>query len=379
MFKQKKNVNVGVTVSVDGNMEVAVVDVDSKTVIDYKTVPLEYNFQTKEIAEYSAFASALRQILFDEMNLSPKNINLVLTIPSIHFTTAEIPEGVSPSDDSSIKTILSSFAQESYLFKRHEPVNAYQLYTNNPKGPNTLVYSSIQATAVESLNEVLVNDVGIENFSINNPYASIINALDFCGCIEKQVNSNDVWNLVQITNNGFTLFSMYGTKIREINDMPLPLKTFSPEEIYESMALSLQNNLSIYPASSLYVLSRTDVLSAQILLQSMELRGEVDFLENNKFLNEPIINFGENVDYDLALKKMSVEVIGSAITNKNSPLNLCYTDHKDEEEEVYGFINLFGQEVPVNNKFINTVLLSLVAIIAGISLLLFFCAKDCSF
>lgn len=375
MFKQKKMVNVGVAVNIDGNMEVAVVDVDAKKVTDYRTVPLEYNFQTKEIADYAIFGASLKQVLYDELNLNPKNINLVLTIPSIHFATGEIPEGVSPTEESAIKTILSSYAQDSYLFKRHEPTNAYQLYTNNPKGPNTVIYSSLQASAVDSICDVLVNDVGIEKFSINNPYASIINALDYCGCIEKQVNSNEVWNFVQITNNGFTLFSMYGTKIREINDMPLPLKTFSPEEIYESMALSLQNNLSIYPASSLYVLSRTDLLSAQILLQNMELRGEVDFLENNKFLVEPFIEIDENVDADLALKKMSVEVVGSAITNKNSPLDLHYITNNDPEEEVYGFINVFGQEVPLNNTLINMALGIILGIFIGLGLVLFFGAK----
>ena len=375
MFKQKKMINVGVAVNIDGDMEVAIVDEEAKRVADYRTVHIDYNYQTKEIAEYSVFGASLRQLLFDEMKLNPKNINLIITIPSIHFTTVEIPEGVSPSDDTTIKTILSSHAQDLYLFKRHEPVNAYQLYTNNPKGPNTVVYSSIQSTAAESISDVLVNDVGVENFSINNPYASVINGLDYCGCIEKQIKSNDVWNLIQITNNGFTLFSMYGNKIREINDMPLPLKTFSTEEIYESMALSLQNNLSIYPASSLFVLSRTNLLSAQVLLQNMELRGDVDFLENNKFLTTTFIDVSENIDSDLALKKMSVEVIGSAITNKNSPLVLPYYTNKDEDEEIYGFVNIMGQDVPVNSSFMTKVLVLILLLFVGIIFSMFMVLK----
>ena len=167
MFKQKKMINVGVAVNLDGDMEVAIVDEEARKVTDYRTVHIDYNYQTKEIADYTLFAASLRQLLFDEMKLNSKNINLVITIPSIHFTTVEIPEGVSPSDDTTIKTILSSHAQDLYLFKRHEPVNAYQLYTNNPKGPNTVIYSSIQSSAAESLSDVLVNDVGVENFSIN--------------------------------------------------------------------------------------------------------------------------------------------------------------------------------------------------------------------
>ena len=374
-FTKKKMVNVGVAVTIDSRMEVVVVDSNSKKVMDYRTVPVEYNYQTKEISDYATFGAALKTVLFDEMGLNPKNVNLVLTIPSIHFATSQIP--ASQAEPNSISSILATYAQDSYLFKRHEPIIAYQTYTSSNKDNIPVVYSAIQENVATQLKDVLVNDVGVENFSINNPYASIINALDYCGQIEKQVNSNEVWNFVQITNNGFTLFSMMGTKIIEINDMPLPLKTFAPEEIYESMALSLQNNLSIYPASSLYVLSRTDLLSAQILLQSMELRGDVAFLENNKFITEPFIEIDPNVDSDLA-KIISVEVIGSAISTSTSPLNLCYMTNKDEEEEIYGYVNLFGQDVPVNNSFIKRAFILCIIIILVIAAALFFTASAIS-
>ena len=375
-FTRKKMINVGVSVTIDGRMEVVVVNPDTKTVMDYKTVPMEYNFQTKEISEYAVFGATLRSILFDEMNLNSKNIKLVLTVPSIHFATAQLP-AAQAAETGAIGTMLSSYAQDSYLFKRHEPTVAYQTYTNSNKDIVPVIYSALQENVVTQLKDVLVNDVGVENFSINNPYASIINALDYCGLIEKQVSSNTTWNFVQITNNGFILFSMVGTRILEINDMPLPLKTFAPEEIYESMALSLQNNLSIYPASQLFVLSRTDLLSAQILLQSMELRGDIAFLENNRFNTEPFININENVDPDLA-KIISVEVIGSAITTNTSPMNLCYMTNKDSEEETYGFVNLLGQDVAVNNTFITRVLfgLSLIFALIGTALFLIFGAYN---
>ena len=368
-FTKNKMTNVGVSITLDNRMEVVVVDASSKKVTDYRTVPLEYNYQSKEIADYSAFATSLKTILFDEMHLIAKNINLVLTLPSIHFATAQIPGA--QAEPGAIESILATYAQDSYLFKRHEPVVAYQTYSSSNKESIPVIYSAMQESVASQIKDILVEEIGIENFSINNPFASIINALDYCGQIEKQVNSNEVWNFVQITNNGFTLFQMMGTKITEINDMPLPLKTFAPEEIYESMALSLQNNLSIYPAASLYVLSRTDLLSAQILLQSMELRGDVAFLENNKFTPTPFIDIDSNVDSDLA-KIISVEVVGSAITTNSSPMNLSYMSNKDKEEEIYGFVNLFGQDVPVNNTFISKVLMLLIIVFLGLGALAYF-------
>lgn len=362
-FTKNKITNVGVAITLDNRMEVVVVDYASKKVLDYRTVPLEYNYQSKEIADYTAFATALKSILFDEMHLVAKNINLVLTLPSIHLATAQIPSA--QTEPGAVESILATYAQDSYLFKRHEPVVAYQPYSSSNKENMPVIYSAMQESVASQIKEILVDDIGIENFSINNPYASIINALAYCGQIEAQVNSNEVWNFVQITNNGFTLFQMVGTKITEINDMPLPLKTFAPEEIYESMALSLQNNLSIYPAASLYVLSRTDLLSAQILLQSMELRGDVAFLENNKFTPAPFIDIDSNVDSDLA-KIISVEVVGSAITTNSSPIKLCYLSNKDAEEEVYGYVNLFGQDVALNNTFISKVIIFLIVAVLAI-------------
>ena len=365
-FSNKKTIKVGVSVNIDNRMEVAVVDPETKIVTQYSQVEVGYNFQTKELADYYQFATTLRNVLAEEMKLNIKDLEITITLPSIHFSTAQIQSGY---DDAEILNILATYAQESYLFKRHEPVIAYKLYPGAGSGEVPVVYSAIQETVVDNIKDALFQ-VGIDNFSINNPYGSVINGLIYLGKLDKQINSNEIWNFVQITNNGFTLFSMMGDTIREINDMPLPLKTFSPEEVYESMALSLQNNLSIYPASSLFVLSRTDLLSAQQLLQRMELRGNVDYLENNTYMTEPFIQIGDRVDSDF-LKLISVESIGSAITNSSSPLLLNYFSMKDEEDDVYGTWNIGGKDVVIDDNKITMFFVSSIIIIAAIGGIIF--------
>ena len=357
-LSSKKTIKVGVSVNIDNRMEVAVVDVETQRVTQYEQVEVGYNFQTKELADYLQFASTLKSVL-DEMKLPVKDLDITITVPSIHFATAQVQSGY---DDTEIRNILATYAQDSYLFKRHEPVIDYKMYQASGNGNVPVVYTAIQETVVDNIKDALMS-VGIDSFSINNPYGSVLNGLVYLGKLDKQINSGEIWNFVQITNNGFTLFSMQGTAIREINDMPLPLKTFSPEEIYESMALSLQNNLSIYPASSLFVLSRTDLLSAQQLLQRMELRGNVEYLENNIYIPEPIIAIGDKVDPDFA-KLISVECIGSAITTNASPLTLCYMTNKDEEDEIYGTWTLGGKDVAIDDKMVTYFFLGLVIVIA---------------
>ena len=368
MFNLTNNkiIKVGVSVSIDNRMEVAVVDYDTQTVTQYEQVEVGYNFQTKELADYLQFASTLRNVL-DEMKLNVKDVLLNITIPSIHLSTAQIQANY---EDAEIKQILSSYAQDSYLFKRHEPEIAYKLYPASGNGEVPVVYTAIQESVVENIKDALLS-VGIDRFSVNNPYASVINGLVYLGKLDRQINSGEIWNFVQITNNGFTLFSMQGTTIREINDMPLPLKTFSPEEVYESMALSLQNNLSIYPASSLFVLSRSDLLSAQQLLQRMELRGNVDYLENNTYITEPFISIGEKIDSDFA-KLISIECIGSAVTTSNSPLILCYMKPKDMEDEVYGTWNICGKEIIIDDTILNYIFLGIVIAVAVLGGILYF-------
>lgn len=356
---RKKNIQVGVSVTIDNRMEVVVVDTEAHKVVQYEQVEVGYNFQTKEIADYMQFASTLKNVL-DEMRLNVKDIEVTITLPSIHFSTAQVQSNF---DDSEIRTVLATYAQDSYLFKRHEPVIAYQTYPNGGMEEIPVVYTAIQETAVDQIKEALFS-VGIDNFSINNPYGSIVNGLVYLGKLDRQINSGEIWNLVQITNNGFTLLSMIGTTIREINDMPLPLKTFSSEEIYESMALSLQNNLSIYPASSLFVISRTDLLSAQQLLQRMELRGNVDYMENNLFVTEPFIDIGEKVDSDFA-KIISVECIGSTVTNQNSPLVLCYMTKKNVEDEVLGIWHVGNKDITINDANISLLMMILIGILAA--------------
>ena len=70
-FTSSKVSKVGVTVTIDNRMEVAVVDMDQKKVTHYEQVEVGYNFQTKELADYLQFASQLKSVL-DEMKLNLK-------------------------------------------------------------------------------------------------------------------------------------------------------------------------------------------------------------------------------------------------------------------------------------------------------------------
>ena len=63
MFNLTNNkiIKVGVSVSIDNRMEIAVVDYDTQTVTQYEQVEVGYNFQTKELAE-RAKAIGFKQI-----------------------------------------------------------------------------------------------------------------------------------------------------------------------------------------------------------------------------------------------------------------------------------------------------------------------------
>ena len=78
---------------------------------------------------------------------------------------------------------------------------------------------------------------------------------------------------------------------------------------------------------------------------------------------------------DLA-KIISVEAIGSAITNKNSALILSYyAPAKSKEEEIYGYFKLGGKDIPVNDSFITYCIFGVMGIIVAIALIIFFIAN----
>lgn len=300
-------ITVGVSVSPGLGLEMIEVDRVTKTVSKYGCKPLEYNYSTREIMNYEAFQEALGE-LFDELHI-PRKSNIILSVPNIHFGIITLP--LLLTDDAVSNAIISE-VEQSYIFKRQEPVVSWMETTSNIDTENrTLAYSAIQQMALDGI-KACCQEIGCTLVAVETAYASLFKALHYGELAKDQMKEGTTWNLMIIGQNSYSIFSMSGKKIIDYYEEPLALKSFVDDEIYNAITTSAQLTLAGLPANYIYIVSETDAVSAEVLSLKIPFEGTLKFLECNKYAQNEIIPVNLNILPNLAIK-ISPESIGSAI------------------------------------------------------------------
>lgn len=347
-------ITVGVSVSPGIGLEMAEVDKATRTVSRYSNKPLEYNYSTREIVSYSEFMSSLSS-LFDELHIPPKS-NIVLSIPNVHFGMISLPLLLT---DEAITNAVISEVEQSYIFKRQEAVVSWsEVYSNIDTENRTLVYTAIQKNVLDQIVESC-NSVGCTLVGIENSYATLLKAMFFSGVAEEQMKENVTWNLMIIGQNNYSILSMLGTRILEYYEEPLALKSFVDDEIYNAITISAKLTLSGLPASYLYIVSETDLVSAEVLSMKIGSDSEVKFLECNKYVQNELLPANLNILPKIALQ-ITPEVVGSAIYSfSDYPLKLNMVKESesasdiDEEMAASPRINFGNLEIELTPDFIK--------------------------
>lgn len=362
-------ITVGVSVSPGIGLEMIEVDRITSTVNKYANRPLDYNFSTREITDYDQFAMALEE-LFEELRI-PKRSNIVLNLPNVHFGMINLP--LLLTDDAVTNAIISE-TEQSYIFKRLEPVVSWaSVYSNNETENRTIVYTAIQDNAYENILEKC-NEIGCTVVRIENSYSSLLKTLHFSGLAKEQMKDNSTWNLMIIGQNSYSIISMFEKKIMEYYEEPLALKSFVDDEIYNAITTSAQMTLAGLPANCLFIVSETDLVSAEVLSLKINAGCSVKFLECNKFAQNEIIPVNLNVLPNLALQ-ITPESIGAGICSfSDFPLKLNMMKEKkgkDADSEVYEeeveapTITVGGLEIELTSSFVKRI----AAVLAGVTLL----------
>ncbi len=300
----KESVYLSITPGV--GLELIQLDISSKTVKNYAYRPLEYNESLREIPDMEAFKDAMSE-LFAELRINPKS-NIILNIPMVLFGQKDLPLLL---NDDNITEALTAEAEQSYIFKRYEPSIAWCDATNAQAGDSRKIfYSAIQKNVIEDIKNALT-EIGATLTGIEVSLTSVLKALAFTGLAQEQMQSNTSWNLMLISSNGYSICSMVGKNIVDYYEEPLAIKSFEGDEIYNAISASAQITLMSYPANSLFVLSETDMVSAELLSRRIQTEGQILYWENNCFKKNDPIPVSLEVLGETA-HKISLEAIGCA-------------------------------------------------------------------
>lgn len=304
-------------------LEVIKVDTSAKMITAYSNRPLEYNESLREISDYEDFKIAVKEI-FDELGIST-HCNIVLNLPLVLFASNTLPLILG---DDAINEVLISEAEQTYTFKRHDPLIGWTDANTPANGDNRKVfYSALQKDVVENIRTALA-EIGATLVSVNVSLTSSINALYFSGLTSEFMQENHAWNLITVNINGYSICSMQGSKLIDYYEEPLAIRSYEGEEIYNAISSSIQLALMNYPADSLYIVSDTDFVSAGILASRISGNiGKIGFLENNTYRKDEFISTSLEILSDKAAN-ITLEALGIAVSKMtNMPLHIEFMNN----------------------------------------------------
>ena len=252
----------------------------------YACASIEYNESIREIADYDIFSAKIEK-LFEECNLIPSKCNIHLSLPTIWFGYKDnIPL---TSDDENIKNIVFSELDQTYIFKRTDPV---PYWFDAPISLNTdtksIFYTAIQSEVMENFRNMF-KEMGANLIEITCSLFSDLKGIISCGFAEQEMNSDvSNWSLMIVNNSGFQLFGFQGKILQDFYEEPLPIKSFEGDEIYSAIDNAAQIALMSSSVQSLVIISETDLVSARHLSKRLQFSNKVTVIEDNKYRKKPL-------------------------------------------------------------------------------------------
>lgn len=288
-------------------IEMIQVDYANRTVKSYTSRPLQYNESLREITNLDEFKTAVSD-MFEELNISPK-CNITLNLPTVLFGSIEMSLMLG---DDNITGAITSEVEQSYVFKRHDPMVQWWDSNTGSSEDRKLFYSAVQQLVVENISAVLA-ELGANLVGVEMSLVSTLRALDYTGLAAEQMKEGVTWNLLTVNSNGYTLVSMVGKKIIDYYEEPIAIKSYDGDEIYNVISSSAQITLMSYPANYLLVVSDTSSVSAEMLAKNLNVDYMIEYIENNQFKRKEFLTASLDVLPDNNLK-ITLQAIGVAIS-----------------------------------------------------------------
>lgn len=313
-------IDVYVSVSPACGLEMTVVD-NHGNIKSYAQVPLDYNEAQREIANYDELKTGL-ETLFQMRNIDPKKANVHLSVPTVWFGLKEgLPLLL---DDSAITNIVIGELEQTYVFKRKEPMPYwFDALASTNSDSRSVFYTAVQAEAVQSIKDVLTG-IGATLVSVECSLFADLKGLFVTGIAAEQMNDDGYsWSLMIVNNSGFQMLGMQGKRILEYYEEPLPIKSYEGEEIYAAIENAAQIALMSSPSSALVIISETDLVSSEILGKRLQFSGSIIPVEDNQFRKEPLMEMSLNIIPEDQIK-VSLHTIGATAPDGILPVSVDF-------------------------------------------------------
>ena len=300
-----KRIVVGVAVTPEIGIEIAQIDVERKLVLKYISKRLEYDVSRQVIADMDIFKDTLQELLTDLM--IPKGSEIVLNVPASYFGIKDYPASF---DLPQIKNAVEEELLDIPMFKENFPALSIDLLPN----------SNIQTTkcVIEVANKTMlieiamqIKELGYKLVGIDTSVNSTLNALIYNERVD--VSPDISWVMLLVENNYCRIFSMQGCNYVDSFEEKISIgEVLGDAENYATIVNAVMPVLKNMPSQRLYVISKTNLISARILSDKLTYNAQIIHQEANAYLSEPFLAVDSTIPQEIATT-ISIDVIGAAI------------------------------------------------------------------
>ena len=332
-------IDVYVTISSTNWLEMAVWDSAANVIKNYSREPLEYDEAKREIVNYEDFKNKLHK-LFQACGVVASKANVYFSIPTVWFGYKDnLPLMV---DDEALKNIVISELDQTFIFKRHDPIPFWFDAPSVDNDTKSVFYSAIQADSMASICTAF-KELGANLISLDCSLFADLRGLIAVGVGRDLVNSGLQWSLMIVNNSGFQLFGLQGDEFIEYYEEPLPIKSYVGEEIYSAIDNAAQIALMSSLSSTLVIISETDLVSAEILGSRLQFNGQMITVEDNKYRTTPLSEICTKLKTEKQ-SQVSLHMIGRIANDENFPICANFLT------QVEGYARNDILEIPLGNE-----------------------------
>lgn len=360
MFSKK--IVVGVSVHPENGLEVAQVDYASKTVLKYGCRELMYDNARREIADMDIFKETLKD-LFNDLEI-PKGASVVLNLPTVFFKVQDYPASLS---EDQVEVAIEEDLMNHPIFQNTEYSISAVRMPNSTIQFNKIAYTVSQKSQLIEI-AMIINEMGYDIATIDTSVNSTLNSLLYNSGLTS--SPNETWVMLLVENNCCRIIPMIGKNYSDSFEERISIgEVLGDAENYSTVLNAIEPVLKNLPSKFLYIVSKTNIISAEVLSQKLTYTGQIIHLEANIFAKHPFLDVVPSINQEFA-KNISLDVVGAAI-------------NKDFAEISNAHLNLYNKnlgDIFTNNQPIvlkvgsGSIVLSLVnmlilsAIIVGIAL-----------
>ena len=312
----KKSIVIGVSVTPEVGLEVAQIDMMSRTVLKYAVRPLEYDINRRDIADLDIFKETLNDML-DELQIQ-KGASIVLNLPAVTFKVNDYPAAL---DEAQISNAIEEELAEHYIFQNNDPCIAATALPNSTIQFTKVVYTAVQRTTIVEL-VMAIKDLGYKTLAIDTSVNSTLNAL----MLKERVNVEDdiSWVLMLVESNCCRILTMSGRNYVDSFEERISIgEVLGDAENYSTIISAVSPILKNVPSKYLCVISKTNIISAEILASKLTYSAPIIHQEANNFSKEAFMDLAPEVDDSLATT-VSLDIIGAAIYNEFLPYSTAH-------------------------------------------------------